>query len=194
MRTATTVLTGVMASAALLAGCAQSGDTSRAIPDAMARPLAAAAPAGDAAVASLAGRSGTNTAGTVTFTQRGDRVLVRADVTGLPPNTEHGFHVHEKGDCSAPDATSAGGHFNPGGKPHGSSAMADHHAGDMPNLKADGSGRAQASFELSGLTVAAGPNSVVGRAAVVHKDPDDYRTQPTGNAGGRIACGVIASR
>ncbi|MGO4325697.1 superoxide dismutase family protein [Cupriavidus sp. 2TAF22] len=147
---------------------------------------------GDSAVASLDAKSGTATQGTVTFTQRGDRVLVKADVTGLPPNTEHGFHVHEKGDCSSPDAMSAGGHFNPTGKPHGSMSMPDHHAGDINNLRADASGRAQASFELSGVTVSPGPTSVVGHAVVVHKDPDDYRTQPTGNSGGRIACGVVA--
>ncbi|WP_420993429.1 superoxide dismutase family protein [Cupriavidus sp. 30B13] len=147
---------------------------------------------GDNAVARLDAKSGTATQGTVTFTQRGDRVLVKADVTGLPPNTEHGFHVHEKGDCSSPDAMSAGGHFNPTGKPHGSMSMPDHHAGDINNLRADASGRAQASFELTGVTVAPGPTSVVGRAVVVHKDPDDYRTQPTGNSGGRVACGVIA--
>jgi Cu-Zn family superoxide dismutase len=147
----------------------------------------------DTAIAALASKSGTATQGTVTFTQRGDKVLVKADVTGLPPNTEHGFHVHDKGDCSAPDAMSAGGHFNPSGQQHGSmSAPGHHHAGDMDNLKADASGRAQASFELTEVTVAPGPNSVVGRAVVVHKDPDDYKTQPTGNSGGRIACGVIA--
>lgn len=146
----------------------------------------------DTAVAALASKSGTVTQGSVTFTQRANTVLVKADVTGLPPNTEHGFHVHEKGDCSTPDAMSAGGHFNPTAKPHGSMSMPDHHAGDINNLKADASGRAQASFELADVTVAPGPNSVVGRAVVVHKDPDDYKTQPTGNSGGRIACGVIA--
>jgi Cu-Zn family superoxide dismutase len=148
---------------------------------------------GESAVAKLAPKSGTAAQGTVTFTQHGDHVMVKADVTGLAPNSEHGFHVHEKGDCSAPDAMSAGGHFNPGGKPHGSSSAPEHHAGDMPNLKADANGRAQATFHLTGVTVAPGPTSVVGRAAVVHKDPDDYKTQPTGNSGGRIACGVIAA-
>jgi len=161
---------------------------------AMSAQLAAHAQSGDTAVATLEGRSGTSTSGTVTFTQRGTGVMVRADVTGLPPNSEHGFHVHEKGDCSAPDAMSAGGHFNPAGKPHGSSAMPEHHAGDMPNLKADASGHAQATFELAGMTVAPGPDSIVGRAAVVHKDPDDYRSQPAGNSGPRVACGVIAAR
>lgn len=144
------------------------------------------------AVAPLAAKSGTNTQGTVTFSQHGDEVMVKAEVTGLPPNSVHGFHVHEKGDCSSPDAMSAGGHFNPAGKPHGSISTPDHHAGDMPNLTADANGRAQAMFRLTGVTVAPGPNSVVGRAVVVHTAPDDYKTQPTGNSGGRIACGVIA--
>lgn len=148
--------------------------------------------AGQGAVAPLAAKSGTNTQGKVTFVQHGDVVMVRAEVTGLPPNSVHGFHVHEKGDCSAPDAMSAGGHFNPTGKPHGSISDPDHHAGDMPNLTADANGRALAMFRMTGVTITPGPTSLVGRAVVVHKDPDDYKTQPTGNSGGRIACGVIA--
>ena len=142
------------------------------------------------AKATLEPTRGNTATGTATFTERGGRVYVEADVTGLAPNREHGFHVHEKGDCSSGDGMSAGGHFNPDGKPHGPQD-APHHAGDMPSLKADASGRAKASFVLEGVTVAAGPASVVGRGLIVHKDPDDYRTQPTGNAGARVACAVI---
>ncbi len=118
------------------------------------------------------------------------RVYVSAEVSGLAANQEHGFHVHEKGDCSSGDGMSAGGHFNPDGKPHGPQAAA-HHAGDMPNLKADANGVAKASFVLDDVTVAAGAKSIVGRGLIVHKDPDDYKTQPTGNSGARLACAVI---
>lgn len=175
------ILFGLVASGAL-AACSQTGQLGQ---------MMGGGATAERAVAPLTAKSGTNTQGTVTFTQHGDHVMVLADVTGLPPNSVHGFHVHEKGDCSAPDAMSAGGHFNPTGKPHGSVNTLDHHVGDMPNLTADANGRARASFQLTGMTVAPGANSVVGRAVVVHKDPDDYKTQPTGNSGGRIACGVV---
>ena len=147
---------------------------------------------GPSASASLQPRSGSSVTGTAQFTQSGDKVLVRVQVSGLQPGQEHGFHIHDKGDCSAPDAMSAGGHFNPTGKPHGPQ-NADHHGGDLPALKADASGKARAEFSVTGVTVAPGPTSIVGRSLVVHKDADDYKTQPTGNSGARIACGVIAA-
>jgi Cu-Zn family superoxide dismutase len=115
-------------------------------------------------------------------------------LTGLAPNSEHGFHVHEKGDCSAPDATSAGPHFNPGGAQHGRPGSGMHHMGDLMNLRADAKGAVSAEVELAGLTLSPGPNSIVGRALVVHRDPDDYASQPAGNSGPRIACGVITAR
>ena len=143
-----------------------------------------------AASASLQPRSGSSTAGTVAFSPRSSgKMMVTVDISGLKPNAEHGFHVHEKGDCSAPDAMSAGGHFNPLGKPHGG-ATSDHHAGDIQNLKTDASGRARASFEIDGLTIG-GTADVIGKAVVVHRDPDDYKSQPAGNSGPRIACGLI---
>ncbi|MEY2954375.1 MAG: hypothetical protein RLZZ401_2462 [Pseudomonadota bacterium] len=142
------------------------------------------------AAAHLSARSNTKVSGTVTFKQVGDRVLVKAEVTRLQAGQDHGFHIHDKGDCNSPDGMSAGGHFNPTDKPHGAPTES-HHEGDMPSLKADASGRAEAEFYLTGVTVADGPNSIAGRAVIVHKDPDDYRTQPTGNSGARIACGVI---
>jgi Cu-Zn family superoxide dismutase len=119
--------------------------------------------------------------------------VITAEIRGLKPNAEHGFHVHEKGDCSAPDATSAGGHFNPAAKPHAHHSLAERHAGDMPNLLADANGVAKYRFESEAFTVAAGPASVIGRGMVVHRDPDDYKTQPAGNSGPRVACGVIAA-
>ena len=142
------------------------------------------------ATATLNPTAGNTAAGTVTFTQKGDKVAVVANVTGLSPGP-HGFHIHEKGDCSAPDAMSAGGHFNPGGKPHGDPGAADHHAGDMPQLVADVSGKATLSAELSPITIG-GANGIVGKSVVVHKDADDFKTQPTGNSGARVACGVVA--
>jgi Cu-Zn family superoxide dismutase len=116
---------------------------------------------------------------------------VVGEVRGLKPNAEHGFHVHEKGDCSSEDGMSAGGHFNPKGAPHGRYDTAPHHAGDVPNLRADAKGVAKISWEDDELTVADGPATVVGKAVIVHRDPDDYRTQPAGNSGPRVACGVI---
>lgn len=140
------------------------------------------------ATATLEATKGNETAGAVTFLQRADKVFVYADVRGLKPNQEHGFHVHEKGDCSSGDGMSAGGHFNPDAVAHGNAAG---HAGDMPNLKADANGMAHATFEMKKMTVAAGTFSIVGKGLIIHRDPDDYKTQPTGNAGARMACSVI---
>jgi Cu-Zn family superoxide dismutase len=141
------------------------------------------------ASAGLKPTTGNKTVGEVTFEQVGSKVRVAAQVIGLKPNQEHGFHIHEKGDCSSGDGMSAGGHFNPYGKPHGTGA--ERHAGDLPNLKADAKGRAKLSVELDVITVTPGPASIVGRGIVVHAQPDDYTSQPVGNAGARMACGVI---
>jgi Cu-Zn family superoxide dismutase len=150
---------------------------------------ASVAPGGSTAVAELSPTAGNTAKGTVTFTQRGDKIAVAAKVSGLVPG-QHGFHIHEKGDCSAPDAMSAGGHFNPFGKPHAHPNMADRHAGDMPMLAADASGNATLDVVLDTITIG-GAGDIVGRAVVVHKDSDDFATQPTGNSGARVACGVI---
>jgi superoxide dismutase, Cu-Zn family len=143
------------------------------------------------AVAELHPTRGNSASGTVTFVQIGDRVRVQAAVAGLRPGTEHGFHVHEVGDCSATDGSSAKGHFNPFGKPHAHYSTPERHAGDLPSLKADARGRAEIDVSLDVITLAKGPANIVGRSVVVHADPDDFRTQPTGNSGARIACGVI---
>ena len=142
------------------------------------------------AVAHLEPTNGNTARGTVTFTQDGDHVRVSANLSGLKPGAEHGFHVHEKGDCSSGDGMSTGGHFNPDGKPHGPQSGA-HHDGDMPALVADSYGNANATFNLKGVTVGGGAHDLVGKGLIVHRDPDDYKTQPTGNAGPRIACAVI---
>jgi Cu-Zn family superoxide dismutase len=146
---------------------------------------------GPAAKAGLQPTKGNSASGNATFTQKGNRVRVVANVSGLRPNQEHGFHIHEKGDCSSGDGMSAGGHFNPLGKPHAHPSATERHAGDLPALKADASGNASMSIEVDTIAVADGPTSVVGKGLIVHVQPDDYRTQPTGNAGARIACAVI---
>ncbi len=147
-------------------------------------------PEGARAMAPLQAKSGSQVGGTIFFTQQGSGLRVVARVRGLKPNQEHGFHVHETGDCSAPDAMSAGGHFNPMDQPHGPQSMA-HHGGDMPSLKADAVGNAEATFTMEGVTLAGATDGVIGKAVIVHAQPDDYQTQPTGNSGGRIACGLI---
>ena len=148
------------------------------------------APAGPTAVADLAPTAGNTAKGRVTFAQKGDKVVVTARVSGLAPGP-HGFHVHEKGDCSAADGTSAGGHFNPLGKAHGDPSTPDHHGGDMPMVVADAAGNATLSAELDVIAVGSGAADIVGRSVVVHKDADDFKTQPAGNSGARVACGVI---
>ncbi|HTP47013.1 MAG TPA: superoxide dismutase family protein [Casimicrobiaceae bacterium] len=139
----------------------------------------------------LAPTAGNTAAGSVSFAQKGDKVTVTAKISGLSPGG-HGFHIHEKGDCSAPDAMSAGGHFNPTGKAHGNPDSPDHHAGDMPMLQADASGNASLTAELSGVSIGTGSADIIGKSVIVHKDADDYKTQPTGNSGARLACGVIS--
>ena len=140
------------------------------------------------AIAVLQSASGSKVTGTVTFTKTGDTVQVVADITGLTPG-KHAFHIHEFGDCSAADASSAGGHFNPMHKPHGSPDSPERHAGDMGNLEADSSGKAHLELKDSMLKLS-GENSILGHAVIVHEKVDDW-SQPVGNAGGRQACGVI---
>jgi superoxide dismutase, Cu-Zn family len=143
------------------------------------------------AVAVLGPTAGNQARGVVTFTEDGDRVKVVADVEGLTPGADHGFHIHELGDCSAPDAASAGGHFNPTGHPHAGPMAMVRHGGDLGNLKADAAGKAHLELTIDGVTVHDGPTCILGRGLIVHLREDDLKTQPTGNAGPRIACGVI---
>jgi len=131
------------------------------------------------------------TMGTVAFTALDHGVRVAGEVRGLPPGSEHGFHIHEKGDCST-NAEGAGGHFNPGGNVHGSFGAPGTHAGDLPSLVADASGVARFSAEVHSISLDEGAvNNVIGRAVVVHRDKDDLRSQPAGNAGPRVGCAVI---
>lgn len=147
------------------------------------------------AVAELQATRGYTASGTVRFEQWGDKVRVSGEVRGLKPNAEHGFHVHDKGDCSSGDGTSAGPHFNPHGAMHGRHGDGGpHHVGDLMSLQADAAGVARFSFETHKLSVTAGPDSVVSRGLIVHRDPDDYKSQPAGNAGPRMACAVVQAQ
>ena len=146
------------------------------------------------ATATLAPTQGSTASGTATFKSAGkDGIRVAVAVSGLQPGSVHGLHVHEKGDCKAPDASSAGPHFALPAQQHGSHEGTGHHAGDLGNVTADAGGKASASLVVPAtkLTLAAGPLSVIGRSVVVHAGPDDLKSQPAGNSGARIACGVI---
>ncbi len=139
---------------------------------------------------SVAAAAGMKPEGTVRFVQHGSNVMVTGKISGLKPNGVHGFHVHEAADCSG-DGLATKGHFNPDGQPHGMHGGGAHHVGDLPALQADANGVASVNFMATKITVAAGAASVVGRGLVIHRDADDYKTQPTGNAGPRPGCAVI---
>lgn len=143
-------------------------------------------------VVELEPTEGSEVEGTVTLTDRGTGVQVAAELTGLTEG-DHGFHIHENGDCSAPDASSAGDHFAPDDNPHGGpdDRPDEAHAGDMGNITADGSGEASFDREFADM-VFDGDRGIAGRAIVVHSDADDLESQPSGDAGDRMACGVIS--
>ncbi|MBV7538344.1 superoxide dismutase family protein [Duganella sp. sic0402] len=139
--------------------------------------------------------AGSTTKGTVRFKQQDGKLQIDADIAGLAPGV-HGFHLHEKGDCSAPDGTSAGGHFNPASQQHGGPEHAAHHGGDFGNITADASGKAKLSLSVPTSQISlddGAPGNIIGRGMIVHADPDDLVTQPTGNAGKRLACGVVVA-
>jgi Cu-Zn family superoxide dismutase len=142
-----------------------------------------------AAVVNAIGPSGVS--GHVTFAKAEGGVKVSVKLAGLKPGA-HGFHIHEFGDCSAPDGTSAGGHFNPTGDPHAGPKDAKRHEGDMGNIEADTNGAVTLEY-VDAMLAFEGPSSILGRGVIVHAAPDDLKTQPTGNAGGRVACGVIGA-
>ena len=142
------------------------------------------------AIAKLEPTKGNTAQGTVRFMQLGSKVAVAGEISGLKPGAVHGFHIHEKGDCSSGDGMSTGGHFNPTGAAHGNHGHGTHHTGDLPSLKADANGTASISFSSDTITLS-GPTDITGRGLIEHRDPDDYTTQPTGNSGPRIACAVI---
>lgn len=186
------VVTGLSLAAVLLVTACSSTNT--AAPSA-AETAASTAGAGKSvqSIARLEATKGSSVSGTVQFsplTEGGVRIQGR--VEGLAPNTEHGFHIHEKGDCSSGDGLSAGGHFNPTQRAHGKfNASQPHHLGDLPSLDADPQGVAIIDFVSKDLALNRGANGILGRSLIVHNDPDDFTTQPTGNSGARLACAVI---
>ncbi len=150
---------------------------------------------GPSAVAKLNSKGNSQVCGKIHFTQVGSRVRIDGEVVGLRPG-EKGMHIHEKGDCSAADAASAGGHFNPQGSKnwssrHGGPFTAERHAGDLGNIVFDQNGKAVVKMMVGGIAVDRGPIGIIGRALVVHFQADDLTTDPTGDAGARAACGVI---
>ena len=143
------------------------------------------------AKANLAPASGSLVSGTLTLSTMGDGVHVGGEIGGLSPGA-HGFHVHEHGDCSAADATSAGGHFNPTNQAHGRAGTVPHHLGDSDNIQANADGVAVIDVHLHDVSLGSGlANDIAGRAVIVHAGPVDYTGQPSGNAGARVACGAV---
>ena len=180
------ILTGcgaALAVAVIITGCSSSDNKAEAKMD------MADANAPTAAIAVLHPTEGNDVHGVVTFTKVADGVKVSADVRGLTPG-KHGFHIHQYGDCSAPDGTSAGGHFSPMNMKHGAPTDQERHEGDMGNIVADSTGVATLDWVDSRLSFS-GPNSIIGRGVIVHAGEDDLKSQPTGAAGARVACGVI---
>jgi Cu-Zn family superoxide dismutase len=147
------------------------------------------APKADA-VAVLTPTQGNTVQGTIYFIKVADGVRVEGEIVGLKPGP-HGFHIHEKGDCSAPDAMSAGGHFNPTNMQHGSPTSTQRHMGDFGNIEANAAGIAKVSIVDHMISIE-GPYSIINHGLIVHGNPDDLKSQPAGNAGPRVACGVIA--
>lgn len=141
-------------------------------------------------VAGLGDNTGVD--GSITFEQASGGVRVSGSVTGLEPGSVHGFHLHVNGDCSSADGMSAGGHWNPSQTMHGAPSSATSHLGDLGNIEADSQGVAEVSITKAGMTLGdSAATDVIGRAVIVHAAPDDLMTDPTGNAGARIGCGVV---
>lgn len=148
---------------------------------------------GPSATATLNPTSGSSAHGTVKLTQLSDgSVEVVVNLASVPPGV-HGFHIHDKGDCGD-NGNAAGGHYNPASVAHGSPAADPHHAGDWGNVTADGDGNVNTRFTTRSITVTDGPMTAVGHAIILHANPDDLTTQPTGNAGARIACGIVMAK
>jgi Cu-Zn family superoxide dismutase len=143
------------------------------------------------AIAVMKPTIGNQTRGIVRFIRMGDKVKITAQISGLKPNSKHGFHIHEFGDFSSMDAKSAGGHYNPEGYRHGGPESEERHAGDLGNLVSDSKGEARFELVVDNISINGKKNPVLGRGVVIHADEDDLKSQPTGNAGARLALGVI---
>ncbi len=144
------------------------------------------------AVANVAPASASLVSGRLSIAAVDGGVRIEGELGGLGRGGTHAIHVHERGDCTAADGSSAGGHFNPAAAAHGRAGTAVHHLGDMDNLVANADGVATVNIRLMDVTLGSGAaNDILGRALVIHAGPDDYTTQPTGNSGARVGCGVI---
>lgn len=176
MRNVFLIPVGLLFLVLIVAGCSQPARES-------------AGPAVTKAVAVLHPTAGHEAHGTVVFTKVEGGVKVEATLDGLAPG-DHGFHIHQYGDCSSPDGKSAGGHFNPEGVEHAGPEASVRHVGDLGNITADENGHATLERVDAHLTFS-GPHSIVGRGVIVHQKADDLTSQPTGAAGARVACGVI---
>ena len=172
--------------------CAHSSDMS---PSASTAGLAATASTGTTqATANVAGLGASKVTGSLTFTQLAEGgVRVEGVLSGLTPNEKHGFHVHQTGDCSDPEGKSAGPHFNPTEKEHGD-IVGESHVGDLGNIAADDQGRANVNVVKTNATLGTDDHSYIGRSVVVHAKADDLHSQPAGDSGGRVACGVIQAK
>lgn len=145
------------------------------------------------AVANVAPASASLVSGRLSITAVDGGVRIEGELGGLGRGGTHAIHVHERGDCSAADGSSAGGHFNPAAVAHGRAGSGAHHLGDMDNLVANAAGVASVNLRLAGVTLGSGAaNDILGRALVIHASADDYSSQPAGNSGARVGCGVIA--
>lgn len=174
----------VVGMSALLGAAATAGGGEPAKPEASGQDMP-----GPKVEAVIEGRSGSSLTGTAEFQMNGARLIILVSVKGAPPGI-HAVHIHEKGDCSGSDAKSAGDHFNPEGTRHGAPEDREHHAGDFGNLTVDADGTGSLMIHSGDLSLE-GKNSVLGRAIVIHENADDFMTQPSGNSGARIGCGVI---
>lgn len=187
MRLTPLVLTA--STVALLSACASTPRSTTATPP---MPGMATTSTVQRASVALASASGSLASGALTAMPMGTGVHFTGEIGGLKPGGSHAIHVHAKGDCSAADASSAGDHFNPAMRAHGKVGSGAHHGGDMDNIVADSRGVAKVSVHADGIVLGGGAaNDALGKAVIVHASADDYTTQPSGNAGGRIACGVI---
>ncbi len=182
-------MTPCILAAALAAGCATTAPADTPV----ATVPAASTPARSATI-NLAPASGSLVSGKLTAMPMAGGVHITGEIGGLTRNGTHAIHVHEKGDCSAADASSAGGHFNPRGQPHGRPDAGAHHAGDMPNISADANGVARVNLHVQGVSLGgAAAGDIAGRAVIVHEKADDYASQPSGNSGARVACGIVTA-
>jgi Cu-Zn family superoxide dismutase len=186
--------------ALILAACATTAPTTTSVETPAAASATASAsttatvPSARSAVVNLASASGSLVSGRLTAAPMGDGVHFTGEVGGLKPNSTHAIHIHETGDCSAADASSAGGHFNPTGAPHGRVGAGPHHAGDMNNLVANAEGVARVDAHVHRVMLGGNAaNDIAGRAVIVHAAADDYQSQPSGNAGARV-CVADAQR